>query len=753
MEDGHDAPRSTGAHTAGTRGRALFWLFPIAVTLLGFFSLGGNWGLYMDDYNTSIHDPRTGELDWSMNAFRERPYFWRPLLLLQWKYVQSPLWDALWLHHLLQGLTHAGAALLTYLLLRELRLRRLAAIGGAGLFMFWPLNHEPAFWASAITIPQAHAMFLGVTLLVIRFARGRASIWLLPLFTPLAFVIPCLYEQPGMLILCFPLLLLTPALTFDRRTAARLIAATFFCGMAMVVYVGLLSATAPGNWRGASSSYISLGELDDRLRSLTDSFRFIHFWMLPAAVRGGLELAWSTLGEVRGVCVLGVASGLGGMWVLRSARPDERIEESNRRWAKMAGVVLLGLAMWVLSYAPLVPIRNQMIETRSTYVAALGLAVVLGILIECWVAIGSRLRVAPWWNGITAGVMALAMLLGSLWMHGLQRLFQLRTRADAAQIQTLRLGFANVPPRTVFVTFEERYEVLPDHALFNRLFSSWTLAEWAAPATLHHAFRRDDIYATTYNPWLFPAYSPREMDADGFVYPLGVVGLHNPGDRVQWTRTVPFRVGETGDVEVLERLFIERPNGDDLEIEPPLAQSTPALPRGTIALRTPAAPDGATALTGWLSGASQLSEFDAYAFGELFPRRSIRMFPHGMMGLPEEARLRITAAPLPRRVLLRATLEPLDLARCRSCGPSEVVVTVRDETGELSRSRVELDPGIIAANQRWLPLVVAIPPGVDVELTARVEATAPGPGLYPSVLLSTGWIFPETGEPAVSKEG
>lgn len=753
MEDGHNAPRPPGVQLSTARRRALLWLFPIAVTLLGFFSLAGDWGLYVDDYNTSIHDPATGELDWSLSAFRERPYFWRPLLLLQWKYVQSPLWEALWVHHLLQGITHVGAALLTYVLLRDFRVSRLAATGGAGLFLFWPLNHEPAFWSSAITIPQAHAMFLGLTLLVVRFARGRASIWLLPLFTPLAFIIPCLYEQPGMLILCFPLLLLTPALTLDRRTFARLFAATFFCGLAMVVYVALLSATAPGNWRGAASSYISLNEVGDRLTSMIDNFRFVHFWMLPAAVEGGLELAWSTLGEIRGACVLALASGLGGLWVLCSTGPDSPPEGEKPPGTRMAGALLLGIAMWVLSYAPLVPIRNQVIEMRSTYVAAAGLAIVLGILIHSWLAIGRVLRIAPVWNALTAAALALALLLGSLWMHGLQRLFQLRTRADNAQVHALRRDFADVPPRSVFVPFSEQYEVLPGHALFNRLFSSWTLAEWAAPATLQHAFKRNDIYATTYNPWLFPAYSPREMDADGFVYPLGVVGLHTPGDRIEWKRTVPFRVNEKGDVHVLERLFIEHPGGDDIEVEPPLVHMAAALPRTTIALRTPHAPQGASPLSAWSSEASEIPELDSYAFGELFPRRSIRMFPHALMALPEEARLRIQAAPLPRRVLLRATLEPLDLARCRSCAPSTVILEVHAQNAPVSRASVVLDPGIIAQSQRWLPLRVEIPPGMDIELIARVEAPEPTAGLYPSVLLSTGWIFPESGEPPVPKEG
>src|SRR5262245_16805372 len=178
-------------------------LFPIALLLFGAFFFGGRIGWWSDDYWHNQRNPVTGAID---ALAIHRGFFLRPLFYLIVPAVTTLSWNTQWPAHLLQVVAHGAVVVVLWRLLLALGASRPAAGAAALLFMLYPANFETLFWVSALPPPLASLVMLGMYVLTIARARGRAGLWAVPLLMVMAFVVCSLNEQPAAGIAAMPLI-------------------------------------------------------------------------------------------------------------------------------------------------------------------------------------------------------------------------------------------------------------------------------------------------------------------------------------------------------------------------------------------------------------------------------------------------------------------------------------------------------------------------------------------------------------------
>lgn len=719
-------PAAPNPTTPSDDSRLARWAFPVLIAVIALFILGGDWGKYLDDWSCSVRDPVTGAADWAQGPWRDYKYFWRPLLMLHWFYLHTSLWNHMWVLHLLGAATHAGVAGLLYALLRRMRLTRTAATAGAMGFLLMPLPADVVFWATAVSISQSLAAVLVITLLAIRYIDGADGRWRLPLMAALGFAAPCLYEQPVMIILMIPLLACAAGVVRSPRGVLRSIIAGVVSGVPMLVYVALLIITAPKTARGGAGSFISGEELPKRLSAVADMVVGLHTVNLRHMVVGGFIRGTEWLASGWGLAAVALAGVLGGVWARAAVRERGVTIAPKPGWAWMDAALVrgactwaAGVLIWLLAFVPVLPFRGQTVELRNTYVSSVGLAIVLAAIVNLVWRTGAGVP-ARALRGVMAGAIGVAGVLGAVVMVGQQLNYQSRADLDeqqAAQIAAIALAEPPLPPGTVLVVLDNaKGSSDTGLSLFDHGLAPWSMASWSARGLVHHTLRRTDVEVTHHNPWLGQNRTITDFDADGFRSKIALPNAGTPADegtRVAWDRALPITVGVDGVVRVVDRLVIEREDGRDIDVVPPLAvarrSASPTLPTTGYVIETNRPAAGLTKLDAWSTSAGPVSPLEMWAhlpFG--WTRPAFRIGPYGHAPTPG-----VISAPLEpgaARVLLsRATLDPAGAQACRSCEPTRVSIEVFEGEHRIAGASVDLDPAQAGDLERWWPIRVEVP--------------------------------------------
>lgn len=554
-----------GARTMHVRLRgAGRWSFPAVAWFLACFFLLGNLGLWLDDYYYVQREPASLRVE---ALYLERwIHFWRPL----YKAIVPTLLTAGYRHsaalHLLNALAHGMVATTLWGLLWTLGVNRLSATAAALLFLTWPVHFEPVFWVSALPTVLGAWLGLMTLLLTVHWARGTAPRWCVSLLLPALFAVACLNEQPAMLALALPVVVLAagPARGDGRfRWLARLGIPLGLAGVAGLLYAGIHAVVVEGKPAIGYDTYVvPLARWPDHVLKAA---RWSLDWnSLDGFAARAWERGLEAFGRapVRACAVLSLAGVTGALWLgAQAATGDDRRPGSQSSHAALMG---LGVVVLGASWAPIVAF-NYWLNPRVCYVPNLGLAILLATA-------GSRLACG---SGAAAGparvrrlmaatAVAVAVILSAVLTLGVQRAFQARAAQDQVEMSELRRLWPHPPAGAVFAPVSLALPPSP-HSGPNKLddhmwsaLSAWWSARWC----VRLAYRRSDIdcgHATWYVSAIQHA-DKRGADVQG-------VG------RVPWASLLAFRVGPTGEIEAVTQVRLIRQGRPAAEFDVPLGRA------------------------------------------------------------------------------------------------------------------------------------------------------------------------------------
>ncbi len=560
-------------------------LFVIGLWFVTCFYLLGRWGMNSDDYCAGVMDPVSGELDWSIRPWRVFPYFWRPLLILEWHFLHSLLWHHMWALHLLGAACHGGVAWMIARVGTRVVGRGSATIA-ALVFLVFPLNFQVVYWATAMSISQAALLWLVLVLVALRHAE-RGGWWRVVLGAVIAFAIPCLYEQP---MAGYPMLVPLALVALARRVEwkmvlGRAVAMTGACGVAGMAYMALLVATVPADRRGSGQSLVALEAdgLVSRVQEVAAQVGAYPAAWLPDSVRGGLILGWHKLDIATGFWTLGALAAAGLLWAMAPRSEGVSVGETEiggerggsagiRAW-RAAGLLGCGLGTALLSFAPIVVIEGQPVPPRTIYFTLVGCALALAGMLDLVFVAGERAGRRGTFER-AARLVALPLLLaGAVIGVGWQMNFRARHRADVGQAASLAHALPNPPGwLTIMIPFEDRHRpVNTGAALFDTAVPKWTLQGWSANALMPQTYRRRDLWMLPHNPWA--PLILRDADEKGFRLrdrlPYRAKDDPRGGSWLTWKSCIPFIIDEHGAVRAVNRIVVQSADGADVVADLP----------------------------------------------------------------------------------------------------------------------------------------------------------------------------------------
>jgi hypothetical protein len=568
-------------------------LFPVTLFLVCTLYLPSR-GMYQDDYSYGMRDPVTGKIDWSQGTFDLYPFFFRPLGFVVVRWVPTIVWHHWWMYHVLSALTHGAVALGLWRVMRRQGLGPHASAAGALLFLTFPMHYEVTLWATSISIAMAAGVFVWLVSLWIDWARGRRAWWTWPLMIAVAFAIPCFYEQPGAGIMALPLLYLAvcPRTEPWRKRILRAGGGGFALGLTQVVYVLLLTGTAPSSYRGASGSLVrSVGEAADRAHSVVHDVIFGVFGTrLMHTLHGAFSEGVSTLGSARGLAtavVLGAALWAWFGWWMSSpwtrparapAAQDEQTEVGADPAWSAPWALLFGLALAVCAWVPMMLVRNQIAEPRMSYFGMFGVSWTVAVALAVVGAGAARIWVSGPFKLAAGGALVICVLYGVVCCVGWQAVLASRSRADRSQAEQIRLLMPRLPPAALIVPLVDDYmPARTGQSLVDNALNGWLRRTWIGSPLLQQTYRRRDVFALENNPWQreaeFSSFTTSGFRSLVHAYryePSLVQGHPDGGYEISWARAVPFVVDRAGEVKLVERIRVKRSGGDERVVDVPL---------------------------------------------------------------------------------------------------------------------------------------------------------------------------------------
>lgn len=743
------------------------WSFPLALLLLVVLATIGRRGQYSDDFIFGLIDPATGEAAWPDSPLKLVDHFGRPLHLLLTPVLQTLLWETQWIYHLINAITHALVGLGLYALLRRLGAGWRASMAALAVFWFFPWHHEVVFWSTSLVIAIAAGLMVALLHACLAFARCERGFWFLAPIALLALGIPCFYEQPAAGAAAIPLLFLSVhgRGVLGRGVLVRAALATGAAGAGLLVYVVLKVKTAPPHARGGAGSIVSPAELPARVREVTSGVQHWAQVRGPRLVEGAVTQAGEAAGSWPLLAALLLVGLIGGVWAVYwmggaaddgSARAgDPATHERRSSPRSIAGgwfLVLLGAVLFAVCWLPLAVVRDQPLPPRSWYAASLGLAALLGGLVQSSVAWGDRIGAGAPGRLLSLVVVMAVFFVGGLSMLGWADAMRLRWEADRGQPRVLVEALPRLSSPAVLAPLHDAYRPTDTGVHpFDLALSGWARAPWISMPVVRHAFGDRDLNASFMNPW--QATPPlTEMDVDGWVY-VGRLHGYPPNEQgrstVPWSDTFPFTIDADGAVTLVDRIIIESANGDDFAVDlPHVGRAARAdAARESFVMRQwgriATIPEGYQPLERWRTvrrsvgpsaGAVQTRTWVAWEQRY----EMLRLSAADREGVPAALAVRLPPAERARRAVFRATVAPHLLDDLAQTGPQELTFRLAGEPEPLARLRLEAQQ--LRRERRWLAAAFEIPPLEQPRrLIVEVEDLEPG-GPQPVVFLSQGAI-------------
>lgn len=587
------------------RAHAAAWVFPVAIVLVSLLYFGGEIGKHADDWSINLRDPVTGLAPTNLSAyFGSYQYFWRPLHLWMLFGVGT---------HLFDDVRPVGLFCIAMHLVAGWQLYRLIRLGthcwppaaiATMIFVLAPHHYEVSYWFSSISTAIGSATFLyalrwGSERLADARANGRPPgvRFFAGAFT-LAFLTPCFYEQPSAMTGAAPFIAAAVLLSRGERfrhlvdprakSCRRVLAFTLALGLASVLYVALMVATAPRGARGGDSSFVSSARLSARLNEVLGGAEFC-LWGERArqVVLGAWEIGTRELESGVGLSVFVAVAALALGWCVvvvvapisgghspsssGAAIPAHGTHTAHSTLISRACWIGAGFTVFILGFAPIAMLDRQNVEMRNVYVPLIGAAIVLAQLLDmCWCLCARWPSVQRGVRGVLALASVSLLLACAVCQVGLQDALRKLWLSDVRAIEELARAVPQPPPTAVFVPVTDpRRPVGSRQPLFDILRPSSFAAVWAATAMLQDQYKRTDVSAVRCSPW-----APSPFDDAG---PLGLRWRSIPrlddASWVEWERIVPFMFDAKGRVRLIDTLAVERWSGTVYEHVSPLTKA------------------------------------------------------------------------------------------------------------------------------------------------------------------------------------
>ncbi len=577
------------------------WLFPLTLFVFATLFLGGDLGLWYDDYTWAQRDVVTEEIvSWTKDC---DGHFWRPLHFLLTTALFTAFYHDTFIIHIINALAHGGAALLLWRLLLALGRSPQAAAAGAILFAVYPATFQVIFWPSALSTGIATSIILILYHLALRCARATTPrfLLLLPLFPLLAFAAACFNEQPVACLTALPLFTLAalPPATPRRRTLARITLPSLAAFPAVATYLALYITTNPtgyGTPKTLPTREFILSSLSRYAREIRREMR-LHDFVAGALTEGASTLAASPLPAILFLGMLAATAVPFIRWWY--ATPSDGEPGFNPRLVATLRVRIItaaaAITAFISAWLPIIG-TGYAVDSRLCYAPAAAAVILLTLVAD---SIAGPIHRRPRCPRLprTAGLALLLplALIGSICLLGVQSAMRTRYRLDVQHGQQLRALVPNPAPDTVFLPLRIAHRAT-DHgaADFDDHFGGGLSVPWSTFYFIKRLYRRADLHCNFYYPWhsLSRLFSIYRADADGITIHEAVGGPFPPdprgGCRVPWASIIPFEITPSGDVRLITRIIAEQPDGPPLRIDIPQLAGHPS-PQNPFRLACPPA--------------------------------------------------------------------------------------------------------------------------------------------------------------------
>jgi hypothetical protein len=261
----------------------------------------------------------------------------------------------------------------------------------------------------------------------------------------------------------------------------------------------------------------SIGSVSSKLSSFIEQFNgvFLQRGFRSSALHLGLD----TIREsgAYGVAVITAGSIVAIAWLGSMLR--ETVGSASAARVGAARPIVVGAAVFVLAWLPVLLIQHQEIFPRLCYAPLIGAALMAGGLADCCVRVASRVQGGQRKAAAAAALVAIAATaVCTVMMIGCQRALQLRSQSDERHRESLRSLAANLPGGVVIVPLAISdgpfRELKPK---FSAAFTHPLERPWSATPFVRMAMRRADVMAAWYNR--AAGWSPRfRPTAKGLMY-------------------------------------------------------------------------------------------------------------------------------------------------------------------------------------------------------------------------------------------
>lgn len=606
-------------HTSASWSRIAAWLLPATLLLFATFFFLGDIGFWADDYWLNQRHPITGQLPPLLEDGRlttstliiNRGFFLRPLFYTIAPPVISLLWNHAWLAHFILIVAHAGVTALLWRLMRRVGLATAPAAASALLFMLYPMQFENILWLSAL--PGTLAVLLMLTLLhahltVVTTQRAVLRAALLALLPVMAFAVCSLNEQPAAGVLAIPALYLAArpqAHTGFRRALMLGVIPMLLAGLGILCYLYLLryglpphiQPTPPGI-RGSSQTLISARDLPARIARVSTSIADT-LWMRDftrgAAIEGLRVLRSHPSAAIAWLLALAIT---GACWFRRWLRPaptaapaaqlaphstvPPHSHHSNPSPPRPLATSLLGLAIFISGFLPIVVVSAYVAAPRIMYWPMIGAAILLAAAAT---ALGREVR-RPALRRIAhraaAAALVCVLLAWSVMYIGIQSSFRTRWQQDQSEAAQLRALIPDPDPGTTFMPLRLRSAAAhTGHRRFDHHLQPVWAWPWTAPRFIRSAYGRMDVRCGSWRPWVQSVLGANE---DGLLYTLYLGPDHPHGTRIPWQEVIPFTTTPDGRVHIITEIIITEEGRPDTVISVPQARRHAELPTVNVVL-------------------------------------------------------------------------------------------------------------------------------------------------------------------------
>jgi len=570
--------------------RLVAWAFPVFLWFLATFFLLGDLGWWNDDYYFSKIDPATGTYSSIILTTRE-PFLpatghlnaWRPLHFIFTPAVVTLSWNSPWIAHLVGALSHGVVCLLLYRLMRSVGASLHAAAACALLFMVHPLHYEVPLWPAAFATGVANGVFILNALLMARAGRSGARFhyWTVPLLTGIAI---CLNEQSAPCIGALPLLYLAVC-PCDESRKSRLVRSCVPVFLGCVVVIAYVVNVRINGQQGLGTdpqSYIRPSELPARIGVVLGGM-FQLLQIKEFGIGAGLQALIEYFEYTgRTVVVLGsvVVTGLAAAWMWIHSPIEGRVApcETHTGGGRAWWVLAFAAGWMVLACVPQAVIIGYNSNSRTFHLVCAAMFFAFSIPAD-WMAMAmARVPGAAAPYRVVSALLLLMVLVCSATLYvGVQGRHQRVHREGIDQARQLRELIPDPQPGTYFLPVAHYAKPIQTGVpVFDNGWSDVWCGNWAQPAFIKHAFRRNDVYQGFYNPFFDGQLREEpvlgiDFEFVDFVWkadsPYGV----GPGlnARIPLAKVVPFLIDPDGQVRIITHWWVQPQGGSEFMVEPP----------------------------------------------------------------------------------------------------------------------------------------------------------------------------------------